>query len=182
MNDAPSQANGVDFSWYLPLYEAGIARGCHSAGASTWTSPPLAFAYTTGGALSSRVTIPTCAVDSNGTPMAFNDVNFSWRPSADGTTNTVYAAVPRFDWKSDMGCQKVLGSPPAGATTPPTAGKTQPVVSPPNTLPQPPAGTDGISFAFSHDDFKSSCWTQSGSVLGLPLAAPGHPRLGQWQG
>jgi len=179
MNLAPASANGVDFSWYLPLYESGPGRGCFSAGGQLWKSPPLAFAYTTGGALNSRITAPTCSVDSSGAPMSYNDVNFGWAPAANGNGNTLTSAVPRYDWNSGFGCQKASTNARASAAA---RGDDTPVTYPPNTLPQPPAGTDGVLFSFNHDDFKSSCWTQSGTVLGRRESAPGHPRLADWQG
>ncbi|HEV3308932.1 MAG TPA: hypothetical protein VG815_00190 [Chloroflexota bacterium] len=181
VSTAPSNVNGVDFSWYLPLYESGTSRGCHTVDGSTWTSPPLEFAYTTGGQLNSRVTVPTCPTDSNGSPLTFNNVDFSWRASTNGATDTVYSAAASWDSSSLDGCQKVTGGANAHpASLAPT--KNTPVTLPASALPQPPSGTDGIVFTFGHDDFKSSCWTSDGNVLGSPLQVPGHPRLGQWQG
>jgi hypothetical protein len=180
-NSAPAGTEGVDFAWYLPLYESGPSRGCHTAGAQAWTSPPLAFAYTAGGELNSRVTIPTCPLDDTGAPMTFNNINFSWKASPGGTTSEAYSAVAGLDANSHVGCQSASGSATALPASSPHSNATQ-VNLPLNSLPQPPAGTDGVLFDFAHDDYKSSCWMQGANVLGSPLSAPGHPRLGQWWG
>ena len=181
-NAAPSNANGVDFTWFLPLDQKGPNRGCYRAGGSTWAAEPVAFAYTSSGALAARVTIPTCPTDSSGSLMPFNDINFSWGASPDGSSYQINAATPGYDWSSTMGCQ------PAHAKHHALSGQSKAVYAqtteafPPGTIAQPPSGTDGILFAFHHDDFKSSCWADNGRILSPPLAAPGHPRLGALSG
>ncbi|GEM_PF-1878593 len=169
---APSDASGVDFSWYLPLDQSGPDRGCFNAGGQSWSAFPNAFEYTTNGVLNSRVTVPTCPVDATGALMPFNDVHFSWSPAANGSGDVLTAATPRYDWSSKIGCQNGLTSNRPMPTSP----------FPSTTLPQPPPDTNGVVVSFHRDDFKSSCWTGRGQVLAPALSAPGHSRLGQWQG
>ena len=183
-NAAPPNANGVDFTWFLPLDQTGPNRGCFTAAGTTWAAEPVAFAYTSGGALASRVTIPMCPTDSNGNLMPFNDINFSWGPSADGTGYQLNTATPAYDRSSAMGCQPARAKHHLGGAL--HQSKTLFTHTndafPAGTITQPPAGTDGILFAFHHDDFKSSCWADNGRVLSPPLSAPGHPRLGALSG
>jgi hypothetical protein len=174
---APSVADTVEFSWYLPGYESAPSQGCVTVNGMTWASPSQAFAYTLGGALDARVTLPTCAERADGTGMSFNTIDFSWEPSAGGTGHVLHRAAPEFDWSSNSGCQKVL----VGSAAPVASAGT-PTTYPPNTLAQPPAGTDGVVFGISWDDYKSACWASGSKVIPPTLAAPGHPRLLLWQG
>jgi hypothetical protein len=63
---APTQANDVDFTWYLPNYESGSDRGCTTVNGQWWSSPALSNAYSTNGVLSGPVTVPHCPTSSGG--------------------------------------------------------------------------------------------------------------------
>ena len=174
-NDVPpSSATGVDMTWYQPSYDPSGQRGCHQVNGQYWTSPPLAFAYTTNGQLNSPVTVPMCPVESGNVPSPFSDILFSWTSGSSGSTLT--SAHAFYDQLYNEGCQ--------GNHSLPSKSWTDPVPSdvPQNTVQQPPPGANGLVFAFSHDDFKSSCWRQDHVVMLPALDQPGHPRMGVFQG
>jgi hypothetical protein len=148
---APPGGHDINFKWFLS--PAGPHKRCINAAGTAWTNPPMEYAYMTQGALNSRVTVLQCAMDANGNPVFFNGVDFTWRPSADGTVNNIYSAVPTFN------------------SIPMTTISS-------SVLPQPPAGTDGLLFEFHHDDYDQITWAPDPTVLN----APGHTRMGVWQG
>jgi hypothetical protein len=148
---APSTGHDINFKWFLS--PAGPNKQCIVAGGTAWTNPPMEFAYTTAGALNSRMFVLTCPLDAAGTPVFYNGVDFSWAPSADGTRNNVVSAIPTFNSLPMTGL-------------------------PANLIPQPPAGTDGILFEFHHDDYDQSSWPPDPTVL----QAPGHTRMVTWRG
>jgi hypothetical protein len=103
--------------------------------------------------LSSRVFVLTCAKSVAGVPLAYNGVNFSWRPTTSRTSSVLFAA--------DATLNGVLVT-----------------VAPRTLIPQPPPGTDGAIFGFHHDDYTNSAWTPS--LARLP--ASGHTRMATWRG
>lgn len=152
---APSDANGIDIAWFLPLNQArGPKRGCYSAGGTQWTSPPVAFEYLSSGALNARVDALTCPRDTYGNLLHFNHAVFSFAPSSDGTTNVLTSASANFDGQS----------------------------LPSSTIPQPPAGTDGLVTGFHRDNYQNTAWATQGVPFASTLPAPGHTRLVTWHG
>jgi hypothetical protein len=164
----PSNANGVHMTWYLPKYESGASQGCHKVNGVYWTSPPLAFAYTTNGALAQRVTVPQCPLDSSNQPMTMNDIDFTWTTGP--LSVQLNSADPSYFINANQGCQKKYtgtDNGPAGL---------QPSNYPSGTIPQPPSGTNGMIFNYAHDDFKANCWSHNGTTIRPPASTPGHPR------
>jgi hypothetical protein len=155
---APNNADGVDMVWYLPKYDPVQTRGCHQYNGVWYTSPPLALAYTTNGQLNSPITAPTCAAPS-GTPWPYSDIDFSWTQTGSGLDLTLARPLPY-----DTHIPKCQGSLHGGSGYPTGA------------IPQPPAGTNGVTFTFSHDTYSSTCWTNGSTVL-KAMTHPGHPRL-----
>ena len=151
---APPGANDVDFQWYQAK---GTIRGCVVYDGHTWTSPSMAFEYTSGGRLNSRVTVLQCPRDAHGNVILVNGVDFKWRPATDGSENVVYSAVA-----TDYGSE-ALGV-PAGA------------------IPQPPATTDGIQIGFHHNDYQQASWTKNGASLTPNLSNPSHQVIATWYG
>ena len=151
-NKAPSYANDVDYQWY-PAH--GTNPACIVYDGHTWTSPSMAFEYTSGGILNSRVTILQCQRGRDGNIITVNGVDFKWQPSS-GSENVVYAAVATYNGAIAVGV-------------------------PGNAIPQPPANTDGVQFGFHRDDYSKAVWTTNGTVLN-PLYHPGHPVMATWYG
>ena len=147
---APAVGHDINFKWFLS--PAGPHKQCIYAGGTAWTNPPMEYGYMTGGALNSRISVLTCAMDANGNPVFYNGVDFTWAPSADGTTNNVISAVPTFNAVPMTGLSASL-------------------------LPQPPAGTDGVLFEFHHDDYQQTNWPPDPTLV----PSPGHTRVAIWR-
>ena len=142
---APAGTNGIQFGWYLSLSQRGKPwRGCLLVGSTYWATPVVTFGYTNGPSLDSRLHAMKCATDSQGKPIHFNQLDFSWQPSPDGTKNVLSSVTGSFDGSAA-----------------------------PNNFPQPPSGTDGLDFGFDLDDYQQTFWTNDGAVVGPKLSAPG---------
>ena len=157
-NGSPAAANGIDFAWFLPLDQRHDSyRGCFKAEGTWWAAPAVAYEYTTQGYLNSRVSVLTCPLDSQGLPLHFNHLDFSWRRSADGTENVLTSLAGNFN---NTGGVWWL---------------------PAEALRQPPAGTDGLFFGFHHDDFQAATWMLDRAPL-QTVRPPAHTRMAIWRG
>jgi hypothetical protein len=171
---APAKANGFEVAWFLPSDQQSPTRGCFTAAGKTWATFPRAIAYTTNGALNSPITVPVCVTDSNGNNHTYNTAEFDWQLSSDGSKDVLTAATASDNLSANKGCKASKSS---GVSAVARAGAA-PVVS----LPQPPAGTDGVTLGFPHNDFKAACWVKDGSVLGSAMPSPTGVRLSRWAG
>jgi hypothetical protein len=116
-NGSPAAADGIDFAWFLPLDQRHDSyRGCFNAAGTWWTAPAVAYEYTTQGYLNSRVSVLTCPLDSQGLPLHFNHLDFSWRRSADGTENVLTSLAGNFNNTGGVWWlpAEALQQPPAG--------------------------------------------------------------------
>lgn len=146
---APGSANGVNFKWFLS--PAGRNKQCINAGTIAWTNPPVVFEYTSGGALNAPVSVLPCSMNSVGSPIFFNGVNFQWTRDASG--NHLTTAQPTYN-----------GMPMTTVSN--------------DSVPQPPANTDGVIFEFHHDDYQWTNWSADGTAYTNTVPAPGHTRMG----
>jgi hypothetical protein len=153
----PAKANGVDLSWYQNLFQSGPGRGCVAADGSYWTAPAMAYVYTTAGVPNARVSVLKCPTDVHGNPIEINDVTFSWTVNLYDTGYVLDSAVPTYNGVAIPGL-------PSGA------------------IEQPPAGTDGMQFAFHLDDFRLGHWTKNGHILHSKIHAPAHVKVGSFFG
>jgi hypothetical protein len=169
---APSKADGVDFTWFLPADQKTSTRGCLTSGGATWATFPRAIAYTKGGELDAPIVIPACAKESDGSDLTFNTIKFGFAQSSDGSEEVLTSSSAINNTSANKGCNKAKSS--ANTSTARRAVKNV-------SLEQPPAGTDGVIVGFPHDDYKAVCWTSGGSVIGT-LSQPDHVRLSAWHG
>lgn len=148
---APERVNGIAFKWFLS--PPGPNKECIPGQGALWTYPPVAYEYTSGGALNAAVSVLQCPTDSYGNPIFFNGLNFVWGQDRAGSENRILSALPTYN-----------GNPET--------------YLPARLVPQPPANTDGVVFEFHHDDYQWTTWSRDGVALTNTVKAPGHTRMG----
>jgi hypothetical protein len=150
--DGPSQANDIDFGFYLNNLQHGSTRGCVVVGSQAWVSPAMPVEFLTDGRLNSPVVALPCPM-SHGTPVHYNDLDAAWQSS--GTSNVLTQLTPTFNGTALTGV--------------------------PSSFPQPPAGTNGFLLGFPIDNFKNAFWSQNGSLTS-GLAVHKYAKSATWYG